>query len=272
MVNSRNKKHKRRKDNRQSTVLQHYFLTYFTVLFIPLLICSLYYIRMLSLLSEDDSKARESELEHAAVLVDTVLNEFEYLGDSLAANLQVNSFKRTKEVFGYANTYKVYELRKSLPDLYLINQSVFDYFIFDRSETVINKTIAYTYEDFYHLYLHEKKYGSYEEWYEHIKNDDCSFGLMPMEEYLYKKEQSINMLDYTRPLMMPDGAGNGRIHIYLEESVMETLMPAIADNSIQFITDASGRLLYLRNGNPEKPWTAEEMHDFLGGGKNTRNR
>lgn len=72
------------------------------------------------------------------------------------------------------------------------------------------------------------------------------------------------MLDYTRPLMMPDGAGNGRIHIYLEESVMETLMPAIADNSIQFITDASGRLLYLRNGNPEKPWTAEEMHDFLG--------
>lgn len=188
MVNSRNKKHKRRKDNRQSTVLQHYFLTYFTVLFIPLLICSLYYIRMLSLLSEDDSKARESELEHAAVLVDTVLNEFEYLGDSLAANLQVNSFKRTKEVFGYANTYKVYELRKSLPDLYLINQSVFDYFIFfDRSETVINKTIAYTYEDFYNLYLHEKKYGSYEEWYEHIKNDDCSFGLMPMEEFLYKK-------------------------------------------------------------------------------------
>lgn len=270
MVNSRNKKHKRRKDNRQSTVLQHYFLTYFTVLFIPLLICSLYYIRMLSLLSEDDSKARESELEHAAVLVDTVLNEFEYLGDSLAANLQVNSFKRTKEVFGYANTYKVYELRKSLPDLYLINQSVFDYFIFfDRSETVINKTIAYTYEDFYNLYLHEKKYGSYEEWYEHIKNDDCSFGLMPMEEYLYKKEQSINMLDYTRPLMMPDGAGNGRIHIYLEESVMETLMPAIADNSIQFITDASGRLLYLRNGNPEKPWTAEEMHDFLGGGVKT---
>lgn len=77
------------------------------------------------------------------------------------------------------------------------------------------------------------------------------------------------MLDYTRPLMMPDGAGNGRIHIYLEESVMEALMPAIADNSIQFITDASGRLLYLRNGNPEKPWTAEEMHDFLWGGVKT---
>ena len=37
MVNSRNKKHKRRKDNRQSTVLQHYFLTYFTVLFLSLI-------------------------------------------------------------------------------------------------------------------------------------------------------------------------------------------------------------------------------------------
>lgn len=270
MADGKNKKYKLRKKDRQSTVLRHYFLTYFTVLFIPMLICSLYYIRMLSLLSEDDIKARESELEHAAVLVDTVLDEFEYLGDSLTANMQVNSFKRTKEVFGYANTYKVYQLRNSLPDLYLINQSVFDYFIFfDNSETVINKTIAYTYEDFYHLYLHEEKYGSYEEWYEHIKNDDSSYGLMPMETCLYKEEQSINMLDYTRPLMMLDGAGNGRIHIYLEESVMETLMPAIADNSIQFITDASGSLLYLRNGDPERGRITEEMSDFLGGGVKT---
>lgn len=265
MGSSKNRRPKGGKKNSQRRVLRHYFLTYFIVLLIPMLICSLYYIRMLSLLSEDDIKSRESELEHAAVLMDTMMDEFEYLGDSLAANVQVNSFKRAAEVFTYPNTYRVYELRNSLPDLYLINQSVFDYFIFfDKSETVINKTIAYTYEEFYRLYLQETKYGSYEEWAENMKNGGSSYGLMPMESYLYKQESTLAMLAYTRPLLMQDSAGDGRIQIYLEESVMETLMPSLADNSIQFIENASGRLLYLRDGDPQRQWTQEEIDDLKG--------
>ena len=109
---------------KQDKIFWYYLLTYLAVLFIPMLICCFYYIYMLSLIAEDDIRAKESELSHAVVLVDNVLDEFEYLGDSIAANSYVNGFSRRTNVFDYPNTYRVYELRDSLPDLYQMNQSI----------------------------------------------------------------------------------------------------------------------------------------------------
>ncbi|MDK2964684.1 MULTISPECIES: helix-turn-helix transcriptional regulator [Lacrimispora] len=236
------------------TILYQFMVTYFIVLFIPLLICSVYYIRMISVIGNDDIQTRKTELKHAAVLVDTMLNEFSYLGDSLASNTGVNSFKRISDAFDGPNSYKVYELHNMLPDLYAINQSIFDYFIFfDKSETVINKQIAYTYRDFYDLYLHEERYESYNDWYRHMKEDEVIYGLSPMETYQYKTKTSLNMIAYTRPLIYGDYNGKSRIQIMFKDTVLETLMPARADNSIQFIKDFHGRLMYYKaQGEPEK--------------------
>ncbi|MGB8455731.1 MAG: AraC family transcriptional regulator [Anaerocolumna sp.] len=229
------------------TILYQYLKTYFIVLFIPLLICCIYYIRIISVISDDDVKSRETELKHAAVLVDTMLDEFSYLGDSLASNSGVNSFKGITEAFGYPNSYNVYELHSKLPDLYQINQSVFDYFIFfDKSDIVVNKQIAYTYKDFYNLYLHEDKYASYDEWYQHIKNDKVIYGLSPMEPYIYKKDTKLNMTAYTRPLIYGDNDSNSEIQILFEDKVLDTIMPAMADNSIQYIEDFQHSMLYYR--------------------------
>ncbi len=236
------------------TILYQFMVTYFIVLFIPLFICSGYYIRMISVIGNDDVQTRKNELKHAAVLVDTMLDEFSYLGDSLASNSSVNSFKRITTAFGSPNSYKIYELHEELPDLYQINQSIFDYYIFfDKSETVVNRRIAYTYKDFYNLYLHEKKYKSFEDWYRHIKEDKVVYGLSPLETYQYKKNTSLNMIAYTRPMIYGDYYGKSRIQILFKDTVLETLMPARADNSIQYIKDFQGRLLYYRaQGEPIK--------------------
>ncbi len=236
------------------TILYQFMVTYFIVLFIPLFICSGYYVRMISVIGNDDVQTRKNELKHAAVLVDTMLDEFSYLGDSLASNSGVNSFKRITTAFGSPNSYKIYELHEELPDLYQINQSIFDYYIFfDKSETVVNRRIAYTYKDFYDLYLHEKKYESYEDWYRHIKEDKVVYGLSPIETYQYKSNTSLNMIAYTRPMIYGDYYGKSRIQILFKDTVLETLMPARADNSIQFIKDFQGRMLYYRaQGEPIK--------------------
>lgn len=246
------------KKSRAHTILYQFMVTYFIVLFIPLLICSGYYIRMISVIGNDDIQSRKTELTHAAVLVDTMLDEVSYLGDSLASNTGVNTFKRISAAFEGPNSYEVYELHKMLPDLYAINQSIFDYFIFfDKSETVINKQIAYTYKDFYDLYLHEVRYESYDDWYRHMKEDQVIYGLSPMEAYKYKTKPSLNMIAYTRPMIYGDYNGKSRIEIMFKDTVLETLMPARADNSIQFIKDFHGRLLYYKaQGEPER--TARE--------------
>ncbi|HJD32148.1 MAG TPA: hypothetical protein H9912_09425, partial [Candidatus Eisenbergiella stercorigallinarum] len=122
---------------KQNKIFRFYLLTYLTVLFVPMIISCLYYINMLRLIAEDDRKEKETELTHAAVLVDNKLDELEDLGDTIATNSYVNSFRSRSGVFDYPNSYRVYELCASLPDLYQVGQSVFEYFIFfDKSETV----------------------------------------------------------------------------------------------------------------------------------------
>ncbi len=242
------------KKSKEHTILYQFMVTYFIVLFIPLFICSGYYVRMISVIGHDDVQTRKAELKHAAVLVDTMLDEFSYLGDSLASNSGVNSFNRISTAFDGSNSYKVYELHAMLPDLYQINQSIFDYFIyFDKSETVVNRQIAYTYKDFYDLYLHEEKYKSYDVWYRHVKEDKVVYGLSPIEAYLYKGDTSLNMIAYTRPMIYGDYNGKSKIQILFKDTVLETLMPTRADNSIQFIKDFQGRMFYYKaQGEPEE--------------------
>ena len=244
---------------RKSTVLRYYFLTYFTVLLIPMLICCIYYIRVLSIINEDDIRSRKEELEHSAVLIDTLAERVADLGDTLAANTEVHSFQRLNAAFQYPNTYRILELQDALPELYPVDQSIFNYFIFfDRSETVINKNSAYTYPQFYELYLHEQWYADYEQWYEYRKQNLNAYGFGSMEVYESVKEgRSRNLLAYTQPLIDPDKAGNGGcVMIFLEEEVLETMMPTMTDGGLQLIENGSGEILYYQKAE-DAEWEAE---------------
>ena len=251
---------------KQDKIFWYYLLTYLVVLFIPMLICCFYYIHMLTLIAEDDIKAKESELSHAAVLVDNMLDEFEHLGNSIATNLYVNGFRTKTEVFDYPNTYRVYELCASLPDLYQTNQSIFEYFIFfDQSEMVIGKNVAYTYEEFYNMYMHADKYASYEDWYTYMKEETVLYGLSPMETYFYAKsetEKYLNLCYYERPLMLMSTEPRSKIQIYMKESALEEMLPVPVDHGICFIEDLNGQMLYFRQDGSEESWQQERILDL----------
>ena len=55
---------KKKKDKK---LLRQYLVTYIIVLIIPLIICSSYYIRVLSVITADDMQAKQEELHHSAV-------------------------------------------------------------------------------------------------------------------------------------------------------------------------------------------------------------
>lgn len=235
------------------SVLSHYLITYFIVLFIPLLICCSYYIRMISAIGEDDILMEKEELEHAAVLVDTMLEDFSYLGDTLAGNIKVNTFRNMADAFEYPNTWKLIEMQETLPEMYQINPSVFDYYIFfGNSEMVVNKHIAYQYRDFYDLYLREKVSESYEKWYTRMKEEKPSYGLCPAETFLFKNGAEMKMLVYTRPLFANSAVvDNSAVRIFFEASALERLMPVMPENSMQYIWDSGGNEIYGKeNGEP----------------------
>lgn len=244
--------------NGRYALFWHYLIGYIVVLFIPLFICSVYYQNMIQTISRDELRTRQSNLEHSMELVDTMLNELNYLGDSLATNAAVNQFKGVEDPYEYPKAYQVNKLQMELPQLYQINPSIFNYYIFfNHSDMVINKSIAYEYQEFYKLYMHEADSVSYEQWYYSLKNETQESGMYPVKKYWLRRRNALqsdyvdeerNFLVYNRPLMVSGGwfDNSGYIRFYIDSSYLDTLMPALseADEGAFLIADSNKQPLY----------------------------
>ena len=254
------------------TILHQYFFTYFIVLFIPLLLCCNYYVRILSVISEDDIRARKTELLHSAELVDDFIEELTYLADMLVGLPDVNIFRFKENVLEYPNTHEVISLRDKLFNPTQINQSVFAFFLFfDRSQVVINDQIAYDYEDFYDLYLRRDADGSYGAWETYL-SDEMEKGVNAMEPYWYKGEGGLELLAYSRPL--PNNgysASSGVVRIFFKRSVLEDFMSAAGGAKLQYILDGFGNVIYYTHADifEEEKLTIE---DFIQKVENTRKK
>ncbi len=264
------KKHGKR--GMDKAILHQYFFTYFIVLFIPLLLCCNYYVRMLSVISEDDIRARKTELLHSAELVDDFIEELTYLADMLVGLPDVNIFRFKENVLEYPNTHEVISLRDKLFNPTQINQSIFAFFLFfDRSQVVINDQIAYDYEDFYDLYLRRDADGSYGAWETYL-SDEMEKGVNAMEPYWYKGEGGLELLAYSRPL--PNNgysASSGVVRIFFKRSVLEDLMSAAGGAKLQYILDGFGNVIYYTHADifEEEKLTIE---DFIQKVENTRKK
>ena len=264
------KKHGKR--GMDKAILHQYFFTYFIVLFIPLLLCCNYYVRILSVISEDDIRARKTELLHSAELVDDFIEELTYLADMLVGLPDVNIFRFKENVLEYPNTHEVISLRDKLFNPTQINQSVFAFFLFfDRSQVVINDQIAYDYEDFYDLYLRRDADGSYGAWETYL-SDEMEKGVNAMEPYWYKGEGGLELLAYSRPL--PNNgysASSGVVRIFFKRSVLEDFMSAAGGAKLQYILDGFGNVIYYTHADifEEEKLTIE---DFIQKVENTRQK
>lgn len=239
----------KRKEDR---VFKHYFIMYFLVLLIPMIICCTYYSYMFFVINADDISSRKNDLVHAAARFDAVASEVAHLADSLVSKAEVNIFKNMTDVMVYPNTHKINELQTALPDLYHDNQEMYNYFIFfDNSEVVINKSIAYTYEQFYTLYMSKKDVGSFENWKTELAREGRHYGFLPLQEYDMHKTRTSKPVDkllaYTRPISAFDGAETGYVYIFLDDDVIDSNMPVPEKNSILTIQDFAGNLLYCKD-------------------------
>ena len=241
---------KRRKRSIDKAVLHQYFFTYFIVLFIPLLLCCNYYVRMISVISEDDIRQKKTELLHSAELVDDFIEELTYLADMLAGLPEVNIFRFQENVLEDPNTHKVIDLRDKLFNPTLINQSIFAYFLFfDRSQVVISDQIAYDYEDFYDLYLRRDTDGNYGTWESYL-SDKMRKGINALEQYWYKGAGGLELLAYSR--LLPNNgysASSGAVRIFFERSVLDDFMSVVSGANLQYILDDFGNVIYYAHAN-----------------------
>ena len=245
-------------------IFKRYFSMYFLAILVPMIICSIYYSYVLLVINSDDISEQKNNLVHAASRFDVVTSEIDYLGDCLVSNSEVSIFKNLENVMVYPNTHRIHELQASLPKLNLVNQAVYDYFIFfDNSEVVINPSIAYTYAQFYSLYMSKQGMNGFDEWKAELVKDGKHDGFLPMEEYDMHKFRASNpkknLIAYTRPLSAVDSANSGYIYIFIDDSLIESILPIPEENSIQVIQDFNGNILYCRGDE----YPGEEMSKLL---------
>ena len=241
------KVHKKRSTDKE--ILRKYFFTYFIVLFIPLVICCSYYVRMLYVIGEDDIRQKKTEMLHSVELADSFFKELDSFGGMLAGSPAVNIFRFQDKALEFPNTHEVNNLQDKLFNPTQINSSVFGYYIFfDRSQTVINDRIAYDYRDFYNLYLKRDRDESYDEWEEFLSTKLIK-GISPVEKYRYKSDSKVELLAYSSPL--PNNgyeASSGAVRIFFEKKVLENLMPVTEKAGLQYILNESGDVIYYKSG------------------------
>ncbi|MCI9141471.1 MAG: helix-turn-helix transcriptional regulator [Lachnospiraceae bacterium] len=264
---------KHRKRGIDKAILHQYFFTYFIVLFVPLLLCCNYYVRMISVISEDDIREKKTELLHSAELVDDFIEELTYLADMLVGLPDVNIFRFQENVLEDPNTHKVIDLRNKLFNPTQINRSVFSYFLFfDRSQVVINDQIAYDYKDFYDLYLRRDADGNYGAWETYL-TDEMGKGINAMEQYWYKGKDGLELLAYSSPL--PNNgysASSGAVRIFFERSVLEDFMSVAGGSRLQYILDSSGNMIYYTHADILEEEDTAKIEEFIQHVEDTRQK
>lgn len=230
-------------------ILRKYFFTYFIVLFIPLVICCTYYIRMLYVISQDDIREKKTELLHSVELVDGFMEELDSFSGMLAGLPAVNIFRFQDKVLEFPNTHEVSDLQDKLINPTRINSAVFGYFLFfDKSHTVINDSIAYDYRDFYDLYLSRIEDQSYDDWTGFLSTELMK-GVSRGERYRYKGNSEVELLAYSCPL--PNNgydASSGAVRIFFEKKAIENLMPVMEKEGLQYILNEDGEVIYYKSG------------------------
>ena len=99
---------KRNSDRRsENTIVFSYLRTYLIVLIIPLIICSLYCGRVISILERDDTLQAVEKLRYSETSVDTLLEEAEGVGSMILNNVSVQNFTGKADALQYPNTYSI---------------------------------------------------------------------------------------------------------------------------------------------------------------------
>lgn len=111
---------KRNSDRRsENTIVFSYLRTYLIVLIIPLIICSLYCGRVISILERDDTLQAVEKLRYSETSVDTLLEEAEGVGSMILNNVAVQNFTGKADALQYPNTYSHYRAAEDIAGYFL---------------------------------------------------------------------------------------------------------------------------------------------------------
>lgn len=234
--------------------LLKYFITYCTVLTIPLVIGYVYYINTYNIVYSDAINENNTILRQASSILEQRFEEADSMADQIISNSHVSAFQGIKNPLQYPNSYSIIRTRDSLTNYNTSNKFVWNYFIFfNKSEMVINNQITYTYEQFYKRYMSFKGVP-YKEWYGKMTENLCESGLSgEIEAELYNFTPSgtvgMTMVTYSKPLISY-GQNDGIVMLVINKKDITDLLSSINtyDGGVTYIENKAGNIITYFSG------------------------
>lgn len=226
-----------------------YFITYFTVLIIPLVIGYVYYINTYKIVYSDAINENNAILKQASSILDQRFEEASSMANQIVSNSLVNVFQGMQNPLQYPNSYSVIRTRESLTNYNTSNKFVWNYFIFfNKSKLVMNNQITYPYDGFYKNYMSFKGISS-EDWYGHMDQYLSAGGFSgEFEAVLYNTSpsgpKSSTVIAYTKPLISY-GQNDGIVMLVINKDEITDLLSPIntSDGGITYIENKAGNII-----------------------------
>lgn len=245
------------------TLFFSFFRAYCLVMLIPLAMGTLCYYEALSVVKADQTREHTAVLEHAMALLDDHLAEIDNIGTQLVNNSSTALIAGFREPLTYPNVALVREMQKSFPHFALYNEFIFDYLVyFNTGHLALNDYSAYTYQDFYSLYMHQVD-QSYEDWLEEMRRAPVVYGqAVPMRVWHQGSRsgtaQEVALIAFNYSLF-PYDTSLGRASVYVRQDALLNLVlsaDTYPDTRV-LIVDSDGSVLASRL--PE----GESVEDYL---------
>ena len=242
-----------------------YFFTYFAVLLIPLLAALFCYTESSRTIQADIENENRALIRQAADILDVQLRELSEFGAQMVSDPTVTSLRYVEKPLEYPNIQYYFRMQSALPAKNTLSNFLFDYFLFfNRGELALNDRYAYSYEDFYSLYLRAPG-QSLEAWKEEIKSVPLSSNACSLRRVTYLnggENREKRLIEFTFSFL-PFNSHDGQLVLYVDQEKLTGILSTflLENDDIAYIESGEKQML-ASFGQDEG---AAALQAFLGG-------
>ena len=252
-------------DRRSTKLSASFFLTYFAVLLIPLIAALICYTESSRTIQTDIENENRVLIRQAADILDVQLRELNDFGAQMVSNPMITSLRYVDSPLEYPNIQYYFRMQNALPARATLSSFLFDYFLFyNRGQLALNDRFAYSYDDFYSLYMHSPG-QTLEEWEREVASVPLSSNTCGLRRVLYLNGESnreMNLIEFTFSFL-PFNNRDGQIVLYVDQQKLTDILTSfrLEDGDIAYIESGEKQVL-ASFGQDDR---AAELQVFLDG-------
>ena len=242
-----------------------YFLTYFAVLLIPLIAALICYTESSRTIQTDIENENRALIRQAADILDMQLRELNDFGAQMVSNPTLTSLRYVDSPLEYPNIQYYFRMQSALPAQATLSSFLFDYFLFfNRGELALNDRFAYSYNDFYSLYMHSPG-QTLEEWKQEVASVPLSSNTCSVRQIIYLNGDSnreMRLIEFTFSFL-PFNSRDGQIVLYVDQQKFTDILASfrLENGDIAYIESAEKQVLASFGADDR----AAELQGFLDG-------